>query len=143
HTAFTTDDAFYNENSIRTYLFCFAGLLFIFLGLILFIWCVSLFAKVGQGTLAPWDPTRNLVIIGPYRFVRNPMICGVILMLFGQMLLWGSWAVGSWACAFICVNHINFVFVEEPGVERRFGESYLYYKTCVPRWIPRLKPWLG
>ncbi|HSW35010.1 MAG TPA: hypothetical protein VLH18_00205, partial [Candidatus Limnocylindrales bacterium] len=70
HTAFTADDAFCNENLILTYLFCFVGLLFIFFGLILFSWCVSLFAKVGQGTLAPWDPTRNLVIIGPYRFVR-------------------------------------------------------------------------
>jgi protein-S-isoprenylcysteine O-methyltransferase Ste14 len=46
-----------------------------------------LFAKVGQGTLAPWDPTRNLVAVGPYRFVRNPMISGVALMLMGQALL--------------------------------------------------------
>ena len=53
-------------------------------GLMLFSWCVKLFAQIGQGTLAPWDPTRKLVAVGPYRYVRNPMIsaslerCGVL-----------------------------------------------------------------
>ena len=46
-------------------------------GLMLFGWCVKLFAQIGQGTLAPWDPTRKLVAVGPYRYVRNPMITGV------------------------------------------------------------------
>jgi protein-S-isoprenylcysteine O-methyltransferase Ste14 len=113
------------------------------LGLFLFIWCVSLFAQVGQGTLAPWDPTRNLVASGPYRFVRNPMISGVALLLIGQALFWGSWRVGLWACVFICINHIYFVLSEEPGLEKRFGENYRLYKANVPRWIPRLKPWSG
>src|SRR5688572_17152474 len=46
------------------------------IGFGLFAWCVWLFARVGQGTLAPWDPTQRLVAVGPYRHVRNPMISG-------------------------------------------------------------------
>jgi protein-S-isoprenylcysteine O-methyltransferase Ste14 len=112
-------------------------------GLFLFSWCVGLFARIGQGTLAPWDPTRSLVAVGPYRYVRNPMISGVALLLIGQALFWGSWVVGIWAAVFIVINHIYFVFSEEPGLEARFGAPYRLYKANVPRWIPRLSPWSG
>lgn len=112
-------------------------------GFALFGWCVSLFARVGQGTLAPWDPTRALVAVGPYRFVRNPMISGVALLLIGQAVWWGSWAIGAWAVAFISINHAYFVLSEEPGLEARFGENYRRYKAQVPRWIPRRTPWAG
>jgi protein-S-isoprenylcysteine O-methyltransferase Ste14 len=112
-------------------------------GLALFGWCVSLFARVGQGTLAPWDPTRNLVAVGPYRYVRNPMISAVVLMLIGQALYLGSSAIGIWAFIFVCINHVYFVLSEEPGLEERFGEPYRVYKANVPRWLPRLKPWSG
>jgi protein-S-isoprenylcysteine O-methyltransferase Ste14 len=112
-------------------------------GLFLFSWCVGLFARIGQGTLAPWDPTRSLVAAGPYRYVRNPMISGVALLLIGQALFWGSWVVGIWAAVFIVINHIYFVLSEEPGLEARFGAPYRLYKANVPRWIPRLSPWSG
>ena len=115
------------------------GLLLFAVGFGLFSWCVSLFARVGGGTLAPWDPTHNLVAIGPYRYVRNPMISGVVAMLLGEALLWGSIALGLWACVFIAINHVYFVLIEEPGLEQRFGESYRAYTTTVPRWIPRLQ----
>lgn len=124
-------------------LLCLAGIALLGGGFGLFSWCVSLFARVGRGTLAPWDPTRTLVAIGPYRYVRNPMISGVAMMLLGEALLWGSLGLGLWACAFISINHIYFVLAEEPGLEKRFGASYRLYKTHVPRWIPRLKPWSG
>jgi protein-S-isoprenylcysteine O-methyltransferase Ste14 len=119
------------------------GIALIIIGLALFSWCAGLFAKVGQGTLAPWDATRNLVALGPYRFVRNPMISGVALILMGQALLWGSWKIGLWTCAFVFINHIYFLLSEEPGLERRFGENYRIYKENVPRWIPRVRPWSG
>jgi len=112
-------------------------------GLALFGWCVSLFARVGQGTLAPWDPTRKLVAVGPYRYVRNPMITGVATMLLGETIIWGSWVIGLWFLVFVLVNHVYFVLSEEPGLERRFGQSYVAYKANVPRWIPRSTPWQG
>jgi protein-S-isoprenylcysteine O-methyltransferase Ste14 len=120
-----------------------AGILLLLVGFALFASCVILFARVGRGTLAPWDPTRNLVAVGPYRFVRNPMISGVALMLAGETLLWGSWVIGLWACAFVLINHVYFILSEEPGLERRFGEGYRAYKRNVPRWVPRARPWSG
>jgi protein-S-isoprenylcysteine O-methyltransferase Ste14 len=110
-------------------------------GLALFAWCVSLFARVGRGTLAPWDPTQRLVAVGPYRHVRNPMITGVAAMLAGEALFFGSSALALWAAVFVAINHAWFALVEEPGLERRFGDSYRAYKANVPRWIPRLTPW--
>lgn len=120
-----------------------AGVAVFAAGFALFAWCVALFARVGQGTLAPWDPTQRLVAVGPYRHVRNPMISGVLLMLAGEALLWRSGALALWAGAFLLINHAYFMLSEEPGLERRFGESYRVYRAHVPRWIPRMTPWTG
>ena len=111
-------------------------------GLGLVAWCISLFARVGKGTLAPWDPTTNLVAAGPYRYTRNPMITGVFTILAGEALALGSWRLALWALTFFVFNHLYFMIVEEPGLERRFGDSYPEYKRTVPRWIPR-KPASG
>lgn len=107
-------------------------------GFTLLLWCVALFARIGRGTLAPWDPTRNLVDSGPYRLVRNPMISAVALMLLAQAVFWGSWLLALWAALFVLINHAYFVLSEEPGLERRFGEAYRAYKDVVPRWLPRI-----
>ena len=120
----------------------FSGALLVWMGFTLFVWCVNLFAIIGQGTLAPWDPTLKLVLAGPYRHVRNPMISAVAMMLIGQSLFWGSWVIGLWAGIFMLINHFYFIFSEEPGLEKRFGESYIKYRANVPRWIPRLRPWM-
>src|SRR3954469_3278577 len=94
------------------------GALVFLTGFALFAWCVALFARVGQGTLAPWDPTRRLVAVGPYRYMRNPMISGVLAMIAGQALLLGSRAVAAWGAAFLVVNQVYFLVLEEPGLER-------------------------
>ena len=65
---------------------------------------ISLFARVGQGTLAPWDPTQRLVVLGPYRHVRNPMISGVLAILLGEAALLGSPPLLVWFGAFFAVN---------------------------------------
>jgi protein-S-isoprenylcysteine O-methyltransferase Ste14 len=109
-------------------------------GLALFVWCVVLFAKVGRGTLAPWDPTRNLVAAGPYRHTRNPMITAVAAMLVGEALYSGSVALAVWSALFIIINQLYFVLSEEPGLERRFGAEYTAYRQRVPRWLPRRRP---
>jgi len=120
-----------------------AGVLVFLAGFALFAWCVSLFARVGKGTLAPWDPTQRLVAIGPYRYVRNPMISGVVTMLIGEALFRGSRVLGIWAATFVAFNYVFFVVFEEPDLQRRFGEDYRRYKAAVPRWIPRRTPWNG
>lgn len=113
------------------------GVLLLLAGFLLFAWCVTLFARVGQGTLAPWDPTKRLVAVGPYRYVRNPMITGVATMLAGWALFTGSWVLALWLVVFVAFNSAYFMLVEEPGLEHRFGAPYREYKARVPRWLPR------
>ena len=120
-----------------------AGIDVFLAGFALFTWCGVLVARVGRGTLAPWDPTRRLVAAGPYRHVRNPMISGVAIMLAGEALAWRSGALALWLGAFILINHTYFLLSEEPGMENRFGDDYRLYRANVPRWIPRLRPWTG
>ena len=110
-------------------------------GLALVGWTVSLFAREGRGTLAPWDPTTRLVVEGPYRHVRNPMISGVLSILLGEAVLFGSVALLAWFAVVFAVNALYFPLVEEPGLERRFGEEYRTYRAHVRRWLPRLRPW--
>jgi protein-S-isoprenylcysteine O-methyltransferase Ste14 len=118
-----------------------AGGLLIALGLFLMGHTIALFVTIGKGTLAPWDPTQHLVVRGVYRYVRNPMISGVISILLGEALLFWSRGLLSWYAIFVVVNMIYMPLLEEPGLERRFGPEYLLYKQNVPRWIPQLKPW--
>ena len=141
--SFLVIDTRWSDSSLIAWLARLASVLIFTAGLVLFGWCVWLFARIGRGTLSPWDPTLNLVAVGPYRYVRNPMISGVALMLLGQAIFWGSMAIGLWAISFVLINHIYFLLLEEPGLERRFGEDYRIYKTNVPRWIPRLRPRSG
>ena len=116
-----------------------AGSLIFAAGFGLFLWCLSLFAFRGKGTLAPWDPPKHLVIVGPYVYMRNPMITGVITMIIGQAVYHRSLPVALWAAAFFVFNQIHFLVNEEPGLERRFGEEYREYKRRVPRWFPRFR----
>lgn len=118
-----------------------AGALLIAAGFALWLWTVLLLARIGKGTLAPWDPTRRLVVAGPYRHVRNPMITAVLVVLLGEALAFGSVALLVWSGAFVLINSTYFALVEEPGLARRFGGEYVEYKACVPRWIPRRTPW--
>lgn len=119
------------------------GLVLIGGGLALWLWTVRLFARVGRGTLAPWDPTRKLVVLGPYRHVRNPMIAAVLAVLLGETLVFGSLPMLIWTAAFFLANHFFFLLHEEPGLERRFGDDYRAYRAGVPRWLPRRAPWTG
>jgi protein-S-isoprenylcysteine O-methyltransferase Ste14 len=110
-------------------------------GFLLWLQTVLLFARLGRGTLAPWDPTERLVVEGPYRRVRNPMISAVLGVLLGEAILLGSPPLAIWFAAFLAVNAIWFPLGEEPGLERRFGDDYREYKRNVPRWLPRARPW--
>ena len=117
------------------------GILALITGLTLMYQTISLFSKKGKGTLAPWTPTQKLVVEGPYRYVRNPMISGVLCILIAESLLLSSVYIFCWALFFFTINYIYFILKEEPDLEKRFGADYKEYKENVPRWIPRSKPW--
>ena len=110
-------------------------------GLLLVCVTVWQFAAVGRGTLAPWDPPRHLVVRGAYRYVRNPMISGVVLVLVGETALFGSVRLLGWAAAFLVLNLAYIPAVEERGLARRFGGEYGVYCEHVPRWVPRTRAW--
>lgn len=118
-----------------------AGLIVLAAGVLLFVASLRRFASDGQGTLAPWDPPRRLVVQGPYRFVRNPMISGVLLTLAGEALVLTSRPHGAWALLFFAINGIYIPLFEEPMLAQKFGDAYREYCRHVPRLVPRLRPW--
>jgi protein-S-isoprenylcysteine O-methyltransferase Ste14 len=112
------------------------------LGLALVSTTVTLFATVGEGTPAPWDPPRKLVVRGPYRHMRNPMVIGGALILLGEAIFLGSIPLAGWLLVVLVANAAYIFLFEEPALARRFGDEYLVYKQNVPRWIPRRNPWV-
>jgi protein-S-isoprenylcysteine O-methyltransferase Ste14 len=130
-----------NGGDVAAWPLVLVGVALIALGVALLAWTIELFATVGHGTLAPWDPTSRLVVVGPYRHVRNPMISGVLAVLLGEAALVGSPPLLLWFAAVFAVNAVYFPLVEEPGLRRRFGADYDAYRANVPRWLPRLRPW--
>ena len=117
------------------------GVLFLLIGLYLFIQSIILFIKIGKGTLAPWNPTQKLVVKGLYQYVRNPMILGVLCILLAESLLLQSVNIFIWFTFFFITSNFYFMLSEEPGLMIRFGKEYETYKSNVPRWIPRKTPW--
>ena len=118
-----------------------AGLVVLIVGLLLFFSSLRRFAAEGQGTLAPWYPPRRLVVRGPYRFVRNPMISGVVFVLAAEAMLLRSRPHAVWAVAFLGINLVYIPLLEEPFLRLRFGDAYRQYCRHVPRVFPRLTPW--
>ena len=117
------------------------GVLLLVAGLALFAVTLRRFAVDGRGTLAPWDPPRQLVVRGAYRHVRNPMIAGVLLLLLGETAVARSVPLLEWAGVFLLLNLVYIPLVEEPRLRARFGTSYDEYARAVPRFLPRLRPW--
>lgn len=104
------------------------------------LWCIFTFVWIGRGTPAPFDPPRNLVIRGPYRFVRNPMYIGAALALAGAALFYQSPPLLAYGLAFLLACHLFVVSYEEPTLRRAFGAEYENYSRRVRRWWPRLRP---
>jgi protein-S-isoprenylcysteine O-methyltransferase Ste14 len=121
-------------------LLAIGGGVLIAVGLGLLVWTVVLFDRVGEGTLAIGSPVK-LVVRGPYRHVRNPMMTGVFCIQLGIAIAAASpwlfaWFLFYFTCALIAIRT-----VEEPHLRRRFGADYDDYRRHVPRWIPQPRAW--
>ena len=99
------------------------------------------FALQGLGTPAPIAPTRNLVVTGLYRYVRNPIYVAVVAIVLGQAVLLGDWRLIVWGALLWLGFHLFVVAYEEPTLEQTFGGEYEAFRANVPRWIPRIAPW--
>ena len=131
----------WSTRGLIRWVLAFAGGGAILAGLALLGHAIHLFATVGHGTLAPWDPARHLVVAGAYRHVRNPMYLGTLLALAGEALLAGSlWLVGWWLLV-VTAFHLRVRLVEEPYLQAQYGDTYTAYRDAVPRWLPRQRPW--
>jgi len=106
------------------------------LGAAIYYWCAWDFATAGQGTPAPIDPPKHLVVKGLYRFVRNPMYAGVLLLLAGESLAFQSLRILTYAAIVFVVANLFVIFYEEPALKRKFGAEYEEYLRSVTRWIP-------
>ena len=115
------------------------GVVLLLCGSALVAHSIRLFVALGRGTLAPWDPTHELVAAGAYRYSRNPLKSGLFLILAGEALLAQSAAIGGWLALFALVNVAYIRVHEEPALARRFGEPYRDYCARVPRWWPTLR----
>ena len=105
-------------------------------GAMIYARCVWDFARRGRGTPAPIDAPRVLVVQGLYRYVRNPMYLGVLLVIVAQALFFRSGALAAYAAVWLLVVHLFTVLYEEPTLLRLFGESYERYRRAVRRWLP-------
>jgi len=109
------------------------------IGLFLIIWSNLHFVRV-KGTPVPFNPPPELVTTGPYAHVRNPMVAGVFVLLFGLGVLLRSISLVSiFTPLFILLGVWELKAVEERELERRLGKDYAGYKKRVPMFIPRLK----
>jgi protein-S-isoprenylcysteine O-methyltransferase Ste14 len=106
-------------------------------GAALALWCIGAFMVIGRGTPAPFDPPRRLVVVGPYRLVRNPMYIGAGIALAGAALFYESWALLGYCAAFALATHLFVVVYEEPTLRATFGAPYVAYCERVQRWWPR------
>jgi protein-S-isoprenylcysteine O-methyltransferase Ste14 len=111
------------------------GVLPLGLGLVLLLWTVRDFFVAGRGTLAPWAPPEDLVVVGLYRVSRNPMYIAVVLVLAGWAIGFHSRVLAIYAVVVAICFHLRVVFGEEPWLARTHQEKWSRYKTQVPRWL--------
>jgi len=111
------------------------GLLPLAVGFVALLWCVRDFYVSGKGTLAPWAPPRNLVVVGLYRYTRNPMYVAVTLVLVGWAWSFASSGLLIYALVVAIAFHLRVVLGEEPWLARTHGIEWEQYAKHVPRWF--------
>ena len=109
-------------------------------GVVVLLDAFTRFARA-DGTPAPPMPTAQLVIVGPYRYVRNPMYLAVLTIILGQSLLFRSWGALLYAGLVLVAVAVFVRGYEEPTLESEYGDAYREYRQHVRGWIPRPQPW--
>ena len=115
----------------------YSGCVPLLVGLVVILRCFADFIRRGRGTPAIYDPPRELVVAGLYRYVRNPQYVGVALVIVGEAVLTGMVVLFAYAALMALGYHLFVRYYEEPTLGRLFGEPYARYREAVPRWLPR------
>lgn len=111
------------------------GILVFLFGLFIMLTCIRSFAIEGKGTLSPVDPTKQLVTKGLYRYSRNPMYVGVLLILIGEAIFFQSAKLWRYALIVFLVFNLFIILIEEPRLRKDFGKTYQSYCKKVRRWL--------
>jgi len=107
-------------------------------GAYMVVWVSTAFVRQGKGTPIPIEPPTRLVITGLYRYVRNPMYVGAILIVLAEAVYFSAIWLVLYAGGLWLLLHTFMIIFEEPQLKQRFGADYERYLSEVPRWIPRL-----
>jgi len=129
-----------NSPQIETGIFAYLAFPLWLIGTIILLWCFWDFVQKGKGTPAPIDPPKELVATGFYRYVRNPMYVGVLIIIVGHIFWFKTVWTAAYAAIIFLAFHLFVTLYEEPTLKKNFGASYEDYLQKVPRWIPSIKP---
>lgn len=113
----------------------YMGVIFFVIGLVVMLICIINFAIQGRGTLSPADPPKKLVVSGLYKFSRNPMYVGVIMILIGESIFLQSNILWIYTFGIFIAFNVFIIFFEEPRLLKKFGVKYADYSKKVRRWV--------
>jgi protein-S-isoprenylcysteine O-methyltransferase Ste14 len=117
------------------------SILLLVMGVVLYVWTIWDFATLGKGTPLPLDAPKKLVVRGLYRYTRNPMYIGVILVILGWAGIFAEGWIVVYAFLVVIAVHLFVVFYEEPKLWELFGDDYENYRRSVGRWLPYISTW--
>jgi protein-S-isoprenylcysteine O-methyltransferase Ste14 len=113
------------------------GIIIMWLGTALAIWCAILMFLFGKGTFLVTSAPKKLMTRNIFGIIRNPMMWALYIIVFGEILTFGHFILLVWLIAMVRIIYLIVANYEEPQLERRFGESWKEYCLKVPPWIPR------
>ncbi|MBU0641258.1 MAG: isoprenylcysteine carboxylmethyltransferase family protein [Planctomycetes bacterium] len=113
------------------------GVVVFLVSFVLYVRCSYVLSRRGRGAYVEFDPPKEFVASGPYRWCRNPVAGCIVLMLLGEAIAFSSTGITLLFVVAIPLAHMQVVFLEEPLLRKRFGQAYLDYLERVPRWFPR------
>ena len=113
----------------------YIGAVLIVTGGAIMVTCILRFITEGKGTISPIDPTKKLIVRGLYRYSRNPMYVGAMLILAGESVFWWTASLALYAAVVFLAFNLFIVLHEEPRLRREFGAEYDSYLKDVRRWV--------
>lgn len=115
------------------------GLIIMWCGAALAIWCTFLMNLFGKGTPLVTSAPQKILTRNVYSYVRHPMMWSLMIVILGEALMYGQPILFVWLIAMSRILYLVVVNYEEPQLARRFGEDWGKYCQEVPAWIPRRK----
>ena len=113
------------------------GMIIMWSGTALAIWCALLMLFFGQGTFLVTSAPKKIMTRNIYGHVRHPMMWALFTIVFGEILLFGHLILLVWLIAMVRIIYLIVHNYEEPQLDRRFGEAWTTYCQEVPAWIPK------